>query len=108
MTRDKARSLLAKLQALADPARGGTPGERAAAQRKADDLIARFDLRRPEPPPIRPTRVFTGGRDGQMPTAWFTDEKGTPAEGVKVHHFQDRRNWRIEFEPEAPRPGFKG
>lgn len=40
----RARALLGKLERLADPANGGTPGEVAAAQRKLHRLRGRYDF----------------------------------------------------------------
>jgi plasmid stabilization system protein ParE len=45
----KARDLLGKLERLADPANGGTPGEIAAAQRKLHRLRDRLDFSAPAP-----------------------------------------------------------
>jgi hypothetical protein len=45
----KARALLGKLERLADPANGGTPGEIAAAKRKLQRLKDRFDFTAPAP-----------------------------------------------------------
>ena len=48
MDRAAAVRLVTKLEALADPARGGTPAERATARAKADTLIRKHRLDRRE------------------------------------------------------------
>jgi hypothetical protein len=55
----KARTLLGKLERLADPANGGTPDEIHAARRKLERLRSRFDFSAPRPVE---TDIFAGIR----------------------------------------------
>jgi hypothetical protein len=100
VTPEKAASLVSKLEALADPARGGTASERATAQRKAADLRQRFNLDRPSfsvraGPVPRSGPIFTAPRSGP---AWeFNGVTGKGSKNVKIHHYRDRANWKIEI-----------
>jgi hypothetical protein len=97
MERADAVRLVAKLQALADPTRGGTDAERAIAGEKATRLIKRFGLNagetvRPKP---APPRHFTAPAHGG---AWDFDWRtGAHGPNVKVERYQDARNWKIEI-----------
>jgi hypothetical protein len=102
MTPEKAASLVSKLEALADPARGGTASERATAQRKAADLRRRFNLDRPSfsapraGPAPRSGPIFTAPRSGP---AWeFNVKTGKGSKNVRVDYYRNRANWRIEVE----------
>jgi hypothetical protein len=97
MDRNAAIRLVGKLEALADPKRGGTEAECAVARAKADALIKRFNLNRREtacPPPPRPRR-FTASRRGG---AWeFDIRTGAASSNVKVHRHNSVRDWKIEI-----------
>lgn len=104
MTKDGARRLIAKLEALADPTRGGTPAECALAGEKARELRARFRILEASPEPEAPRR-FTGRRRG---ASFFDPRTGAHSSDVLVHHYRGRRDWKIEIPPEPPRKGFTG
>jgi hypothetical protein len=112
MTREQAADRVAKLQALADPARGGSPAERATAAAKARVLTERFGLHkaqeaRPRPARPRPSarerqrgarvrRWFVAATDG---AAWsFDASTGEHSPNVRVVSYRDRSNWKIEVE----------
>lgn len=96
MDREQALAKVAKLRALADPARGGTDGERAVARAKAEVLERRFRLGRVAPPPPQRPRRFEVPVRGK-PRAWDFDMRtGQGSGNVKVHRYQDRANWKIE------------
>jgi hypothetical protein len=114
VTREQAASRVAKLEALAQPGRGGSPAERASAGRKARELTERYGLHRApraaSPRSGRPVapgsrgarrgprreRVFVGGVSG---AAWAFDvTTGKGSANVKVRSYQNRSNWKIEVE----------
>jgi len=103
VTRAQAERLVAKLDALAAPGSGAYPGERDAARAKASTIRARHGLDRPAPQPRQQARprsrsarpAWTAPSTG---AAWAFDvktQKHTP--NVKVHHYTDPSNWRIEI-----------
>lgn len=97
MDRASAVRLVAKLDALADPARNTEVGERDAARAKASALRRRFNIGCDEPrsaPP--PRRVFAAPQHGEA--AWdFDIRTGKGSGNVKVHSYTDRANWSIEI-----------
>lgn len=100
MTRAQAAERIRKLRALADPARGGSPAERATAKRKADELMARHGLRvrraarrnYRQPPPVRPQRIFVAD--------WsFNIKSGEHSDNVTVHYHNSPGSWKITVDP---------
>lgn len=115
MTREQAAARVAKLQALAEPGRGGSPAERALATKKAGELTARFGLHktpRPTPPRSVPPFGQRGPRRGPprrssgrvfvtdlQGAAWaFNAVTGEHSDNVKVRSYRNRSNWKIEVE----------
>lgn len=101
MTRAQAERLVEKLDALADPARGGTEHERAAARNKATAMRARYGLDKPTRPTTharqrtRRRPAYTAPMSGAAWTFNTATQEHSP--NVKVHHYKDRANWRIEI-----------
>lgn len=102
LTRSEALARVHKLLALADPARGGTPNERAVAKTKAGRLIAlwRFDSGELRAPTERRQR-WTAPTRGPAETWSFDPATGDASANVKVYHYRDRANWRIEVPHDA-------
>ena len=97
MTRDAALRRIQKLDALADPARGGTDAERALAREKAAALRAKFSVSasetRKRPAPRR--RVFRTTSGG---AAWaFNVATGEASSNVRVEHWNSPGDWKIEI-----------
>jgi hypothetical protein len=110
VTRDQAAQRIAKLRALANPAGGATPAEQRLAAKKATKLEQEHGLRTRSKPRQRRSRGTGPGprprpRVPYMPNVtstiaqmdWqFNAKTGEHTDNVKVHHYQDISNWKIE------------
>lgn len=94
-----------KLLALADPARGGTPNERAVAKTKAGRLVAKFRFEGHElrARPSERRQRWAAPTRGPAEAWSFNPATGEASGNVKVHAYRDRSNWRIEIDPDAGR-----
>lgn len=114
MTKDNAARLVAKLEALASDS-AATPSEATSARAKAKALRAKYHLdakqvrserrrtyRRQQP---RPRTTYAAPRAAPRRAAaplfnafdQFDPKTGKATGGIKVHHYQDPRNWKIEL-----------
>lgn len=96
MNRDAAIRRIAKLEALADPTRGGTDAERALASSKAASLRAKFSVSATETArPRSRSRVFRTSRRGD--TSWSFDvSTGAASANVRVERWNGPGDWKIE------------
>lgn len=104
MNRAEAVERVRKLQALADPARGGTPAEREVASNKAAALMERFGLDRAEAAPREPAPsggVFTSSTSttGAYGYVVWNPVTGEHSSNVRVHAHASYNSWTIEIEP---------
>lgn len=88
--------------------RGATPAEALTAQRKAQQITERFgiadtEMRKPRvrdrPMRAQPSTVAYGFPMGPPPIPdWeFDPTTGKHSKNVKVHHYANPGNWRIEI-----------
>jgi hypothetical protein len=107
VNRDQATERIRKLEALADPARGGTAAERLVAEKKALLLRQRFSIKEPvkAKPAARP-RTYYGDSLGGVEWA-FNIYSGAHSENVTVHHHTSASSWKIEIDPGYGEPAIK-
>ena len=103
MDRATAARRIRKLEAVADPARGATQGERTVASRKAAELRQRFGIhetrQRPRPQRRPPRRPFTAPVHGPATAPWeFNVQTGEKSPNVRVVHHSSPGNWKIEID----------
>jgi len=114
MTTAQAQARIAKLLALAEPGRGGTPNERAVALQKAQALAGRHGIS------LEGARRAHAQRE-RASRAWRPPSYAAPARGpaysfdvgefmrtgkstdprVRVHRHDGPRSWKIEYDPAA-------
>jgi hypothetical protein len=109
VTADQARARIEKLLALADPARGGTDNERAVALQKAQALSNRYGIglegerrahtaRQARSRARRPPHYAAPAHGPAFDFAAFMRTGKADAPGVKVHHYRNRGDWKIEID----------
>lgn len=110
MRREDAARLVPKLRALAAD-KAATPGEARLAREKADALVARYNLGVEEVRRSAPRRGRRRRARPAPPADWafwsipnwdFDLQTGRASKNVKVHHYHDSRNWKIEIDLKPP------